>query len=744
MGYQVEEYSVSELSRIALPGRVIPALFWALPIGEWDPMALDKCWIKFTQSIGPINTCTDFGPFLVKSGQRSRGTGEENEIYLDSKGANLTDLLPKLIAMPDLSSNGPKLLLMSGAYPQPGWALCIGLKSDLGEVASWLENLISHAVTSLCSGPGGGASLKLLAQAQTKYRVYNSILNSEPVLNQNLKEELDLLKVVRRQIERVYSCLSDGGPGLDSSLNSFRGAWNGVQTRNPHLLDKSVQELLGPVGIVHGQDHLRLLIASQLIEGKDIHDPTILKRLTKLEDLDRSAMFADPLGWAKTEVLEAKSALEKGKDEFQSIIFRRMEEADAEIEKQKNYRDQWNERLSEALKEFIPAIHSCIEALRSDGASFLVHLEDVARSLGAHTHVVAWDQARLIGWKLFVRGFAPSVADIAAEANTILGEHNKDRIPQEYCTIGWSNLADGSVLTDYVHYLITRIPELSARDLTLNFICKLYRQGDLERLIRFEGGSVSHEDFKPRIAEVALKCMGWLAPVSPRSIPLASCIEKDGGHVRLSASIIDCLSDLRVAMESFCKELILLLVLKKLPAGGFKTLGSLLQSGGVRLEPSSRSEPSKALSQLNLGGAVRWIEAILNITNSDKDVCSRLVASIDRLREFLNDLVHDSKPGAMPARERFVRGCPREIQIVLECSSDLIIEMPWHFSPSQTLGRFPRILIGNAWSHSYSTERILTILDTRQEWHYQESLVWNPSRSNPVITDPEFLKWPLS
>ena len=270
---------------------------------------------------------------------------------------------------------------MSGAYPQPGWALCIGLKSDLVEVASRLEDLISRAVKSLCGGAEGCASLQLLDQAQRKYRVYNSILETEPVLVQNPREELDLLKVVRRQIERVYSCLSDPGPGLESSLNSLRGTWNGLQKRHPHLLDNSVQGLLGAVGIVSGQNHLRLLISSQLLGGTTIDDPTIRKRLAKLEQLDRTAILADPVGWARTEVLEARSALEKGKEEFQSIMFRRMEEADAELEKQEEHRDQWNQRLSEALKEFIPAIHSSVEALRSDGASFLVHLEDAARSL---------------------------------------------------------------------------------------------------------------------------------------------------------------------------------------------------------------------------------------------------------------------------------------------------------------------------------------------------------------------------
>ena len=126
------------------------------------------------------------------------------------------------------------------------------------------------------------------------------------------------------------------------------------------------------------------------------------------------------------------------------------------------------------------------------------------------------------------------MADIAAEANTILRDHNKDRIPQEYRTVGWLNVADGSIFTDYVHYLISRIPELSSRDLALNLMCKLYRQGDLERLIRLEGGSDAYEDFKPRIAKVALSCMGWLHCL-PKGHP-ARIVHRDRWGARASVS----------------------------------------------------------------------------------------------------------------------------------------------------------------------------------------------------------------
>ena len=47
MGQYIEEYSWEELGRIRIPGRSVPALFWALPVGEWEPTKLSEFWDYF-------------------------------------------------------------------------------------------------------------------------------------------------------------------------------------------------------------------------------------------------------------------------------------------------------------------------------------------------------------------------------------------------------------------------------------------------------------------------------------------------------------------------------------------------------------------------------------------------------------------------------------------------------------------------------------------------------------------------
>jgi len=42
MGQYIEEYSWEELGRIRVSGRSVPALFWALPVGEWEPAKLNE------------------------------------------------------------------------------------------------------------------------------------------------------------------------------------------------------------------------------------------------------------------------------------------------------------------------------------------------------------------------------------------------------------------------------------------------------------------------------------------------------------------------------------------------------------------------------------------------------------------------------------------------------------------------------------------------------------------------------
>jgi hypothetical protein len=58
MGLRIENYSLNELHRIAVPGSVTPSLFWVSPVGKWRPRELDDIWRLFTKHPGQ---CLDSG-----------------------------------------------------------------------------------------------------------------------------------------------------------------------------------------------------------------------------------------------------------------------------------------------------------------------------------------------------------------------------------------------------------------------------------------------------------------------------------------------------------------------------------------------------------------------------------------------------------------------------------------------------------------------------------------------------------
>src|SRR5437879_1948063 len=89
MGYRVENYSLNELHRIAVPGAVVPSVFWALPVGRWNNSELERLWRWFTQH---PSQCRDYGLLLVKDRGRSRT--ETSDVSLASVGAKLADLMP--------------------------------------------------------------------------------------------------------------------------------------------------------------------------------------------------------------------------------------------------------------------------------------------------------------------------------------------------------------------------------------------------------------------------------------------------------------------------------------------------------------------------------------------------------------------------------------------------------------------------------------------------------------------------
>src|SRR6266508_4377544 len=107
MGVRIENYSLNELHRIAVPGTVTPSLFWVLPVGNWRPRQLDEIWRWFTER---PSECRDYGLLLVKD--RGRTIPEGTDVSLESVGAKLSDVMPvgtrSFVGQSAFRGEGPK------------------------------------------------------------------------------------------------------------------------------------------------------------------------------------------------------------------------------------------------------------------------------------------------------------------------------------------------------------------------------------------------------------------------------------------------------------------------------------------------------------------------------------------------------------------------------------------------------------------------------------------------------------
>ncbi len=154
MGWPISEYNISELSKISAPNRVKPTLFWLIPLGEWYPGTIDKLWKHFTTG---ASRCKDLGLMLRKSQpsqrdrdilNRERDRRSNSPLDLPEVAGELQKILPQLGNNADNDSqykeNDPRLVILSGSYPQPGWGVVLS-----GRVDHKIEKIIGLLETEL-------------------------------------------------------------------------------------------------------------------------------------------------------------------------------------------------------------------------------------------------------------------------------------------------------------------------------------------------------------------------------------------------------------------------------------------------------------------------------------------------------------------------------------------------------------------------------------------------------------------
>ena len=363
------------------------------------------------------------------------------------------------------------------------------------------------------------------------------------------------------------------------------------------------------------------------------------------------------------------------------------------------------------------------------GPKFLVQLEQACLLNNIKSKSIAWDQPRMIGWKLWCSGIEFSLEDIHFTATSLIGRQSYE---MNMAGDGASHVS-GSHFTDYVHFLASQDINKSSRAVTCEFVNQLTRLSDRLNLFRFYSKDEYPGSLSPElIIDQLITILGWPNDNAQLVPSLASCVNSVG-KVILSGN------DIRIILESYCRDF-----LDVLTSQGNYSVDNLLELV-INHRPDYRYNDGswdRHVSRLSFGSAIICIEALCihQFKRQQQTVCA-LVSSIKKLGIMANARSHFSETNSQNEWNSDHVG--KLIKEILGLTHDLISEMPWHFTETQSNGTHPKVLTGNAWSHSHPNPRLIRVLLWRgTERVYPNQLIWNPRLTNPVMTDPTIIKRP--
>jgi hypothetical protein len=753
MGYQVENYSVSELHRISVPSTVAPCLFWVLPVGNWRAGELHRVWQWFTEQ---HSICNGYGLLLVKEGRRREDTG--TDVSLASVGADLSDLMPlgakRFVSPSALDPVCQRVLVLSGGYPQPGWGLLIDWSHDVRA----FDALIDRILTLISSRK---QDIRVFAQAADSFHRWE--------VSRRMPEGPDL-GTLEREIEnseRDLATVRDVKVALDSGdyLTAKKRLF-GLLFRPPEVPKLEIAELLFR-SLKDAQQRLHVAaeitsvsavtIASEiepqlarLIEAPSMKEE-IFKQLPN-EDAKR-ALRACRLAheklsevpsqgfhsWAQQELEELRPQLtldlEAVNHEMREKQIARRGELSQIMQDYDRRLEQQRQRAKQAREEFHRLANRAAELQWELGPSFLVMLEDICREETIWARSIPWDPARMVGWKIIARDVSVGSLDLQTAARE-LSNAEADEIPG----IGQaSGRADGSYFTDYVHYIAMTKPGTSPRAVTCDLVARLLRPTEMTRLIQSYGAEAPPVGDAKALAESLLDSCGWLATNEVREKPLARFLTTSAdGAVTLADGTSG--NDLRIALESFCKDLVDVVVTQL--GYSHDEIWRAIDEQLPGYRPSSRRRDwDEEVRQLTTGPAGMLLSVLGTLAfPSRQTAINEFVRGLNELGTALNKCSHH-RHESLSAVER--DDLPRLLRHLLDKAQEVLGDLPWHLHTTFSYGEQPKVVSGEAWSHGSSAPRLLRVIMWSDVEVGTHILLWNRKRQNPIVTDPVLVRRPL-
>ncbi len=702
-----------------MPEVVVPSLFWVVPVGDWRYDDLYDLWQLFTEKKG---VCKDLGLILIK-GDLGRKTGSDLDLL---GGANLQHLLPKGVNLPRSSFGTKHLLFLSGGYPQPGWGMLVR-DIEMSNPSFFIEDIVSNI-------------LRLMKFENELDEIKNAV------------DAYHAKNLIEKKIKDKYWFLSDIS-NLNEKKLKIEALFESIHLSNLlSILDNKdevfTQSELKELGQYRFAYEYYKLDAHQKTKFLDvssrlnqecnrerhqiIFDAADKEGLKLILKLWRNLKNNRPVPLKLFEE-ESIKYFDDQNQFFKNYVHKIYEEINASIAfKCKIHENQQSRLKIDLLKAedcYKLAYIKATEAQWELGPKFLVALEQICLQKSIKTTSITWDQPRMIGWKLWVSGVNFSLEDIHETAASLSGNQS---LEMNMAGDGAMNVS-GSYFTDYVHFLACQDINKSSRAVTCEFVNQLTRLSDRRNLFRFYSKDEYPATLSPElIIDQLITVLGWPNDNAQLVPSLASCVNTVGKAV-LSGN------DIRIILESYCRDFLDVLTSQR-----NYSVDNLLELVRNHRPDYRYNDGSwdRHVSKLSFGSAIICIEALcIQQFKRQQQTITALVSSIKILGFMANARSHFSETNSQ--NEWNPDHVGKLIKEILGLTHELISEMPWHFTETQSNGTHPKVLTGNAWSHSHPNPRLIRVLLWRgTERVYPNQLIWNPRRTNPVMTDPTIIKRP--
>jgi len=739
------------LHRISAPGAVVPSLFWMLPVGHWRMGELDECWRMFTSPEG--RDCHGLGLMLVKDNYQ-RDREREPRADLSRVAARLGDLVPEGVRNRFGDSytvaKERQLLFLSGAYPQPGWGVLATLRDV--RATDFVSNLVQDTVAKLQNHPGGVDAIVAMRMATRAYHELQKLKDERRENSTSRRYEEGKAVELRGRSEKLGRLLATVEADDLSALDEARQALGGGSSASKlSILDATVLaefKLARAVADISGDANRTSLVA--FLQQLSVSDRTARK------DIVRNARAAKLVNVIKlwsglsihapqpASILEwAPDRLDSLRSQFKAELNAAIARTESELAAVSGQDKRHVVKIDEARREHRAALSACEDKYRRAlqdalmhqwelGPRFLVAIEAFCRLECDSCVSVPWDPARMVGWKLWSLGIPVTVQDLHSKARKLLG----DTVGMEPVANGGIGTANGSYFTDYVHFVASQQIGKDPRAITSLFLQELLRPSEQEMVFKALHEISSSLASEAEIVERLVTVLGWAPDEARAERPLAGCIRQSDGKWGVLPALTG--NDIRISTESFCKDLIDVMASKIGHTESELWEDVLAEHADYR---RSHRRWANEIGAITLGSAVMVLQGLgpRAFAGSNAE-CGRMNDAIKRLSQLLNLPSHHQEEPSKAVLDTNSAG--QRIREILDMANALVSEMPWHFATLQSTGTHPKMLTGNAWSHSHPEIRMIRVLLWSSESVGQRALIWNPMRTNPIMTDPRIITRP--